>query len=265
MKNSFNKRLLERCNLTNNRLCIGLDIDPDKLPSNISGFDSVNTFIKEIIDSTIDFCPVYKPNLAFYERFGSKGFALLESVVSYIGDKAITIADGKRGDIGNTSKYYADAIFNEFGFDAITVSPYMGSDSIIPFIEDNSKGAFVLCLTSNNSSKDFQFIKQEDTPLYQVVANKVKSLNNKNNLGLVVGATNETQMSSLRDNSESLSWLIPGIGTQGGDLESSVRIGNRNGVGVVNISRSIIYAGDGSIDDISKAALEYTKKIRSFL
>ena len=116
MENSFNNRLLDRCNVTNNRLCIGLDIDPDKLPSKVSGFDSISIFIKEIIDSTIDFCPVYKPNLAFYERFGSKGFALLESVVSHIGDRAITIADGKRGDIGNTSKYYADAIFNEFGF-----------------------------------------------------------------------------------------------------------------------------------------------------
>ena len=265
MENSFNKRLFNRCNATNNRLCIGLDIDPDKLPPNISDFKSIDIFIKEIIDSTIDFCPVYKPNLAFYERFGSKGFILLESIVDYIGDRAITIADGKRGDIGNTSKYYADAIFNEFGFDAITVSPYMGSDSITPFIQDNTKGAFVLCLTSNNSSKDFQFIKKKNTPLYQIVANKVKSLNNNNNLGLVVGATNEDQMSSLRDNSETLSWLIPGIGTQGGDLEASVKIGNRNGLGIINISRSIIYAGDGSINDIAESALNYTKKIRSFL
>lgn len=265
MENSFNNRLLDRCNVTNNRLCIGLDIDPDKLPSNVSDFDSISIFIKEIIDSTIDFCPVYKPNLAFYERFGSKGFALLESVVSHIGDRAITIADGKRGDIGNTSKYYADAIFNEFGFDAITVSPYMGSDSITPFIEDSSKGAFVLCLTSNNSAKDFQFINKEDIPLYQTVANKVKSLNENNNLGLVVGATNEEQMSALRDNSNSLSWLIPGIGAQGGDLETSVKIGNRNGIGIINVSRSIIYAGNGSINDISESALNYTKKIRSFL
>ena len=265
MENSFNKRLFDRCNITENRLCIGLDIDPDKLPSNISGFDSIEDFIKEIIDSTIDFCPVYKPNLAFYERFGSKGFSLLESIVSHIGDRAITIADGKRGDTGNTSKYYADAIFNEFGFDAITVSPYMGSDSITPFIENNNKGVFVLCLTSNNSAKDFQFIEKDGIPLYKVVANKVKNLNHNNNLGLVVGATNENQMTSLRDSSESLSWLIPGIGAQGGDLETSVKIGNRNGTGIINISRSIIYAGDGSINNISESAWNYTKKIRSFL
>ena len=260
MEKSFNQQLLDKCNETNNRLCIGLDIDPDKLPNHISDFKSIEIFIKEIIDSTVDFCPVYKPNLAFYERFGSKGFALLENVVSHIGDRAITIADGKRGDIGNTSKHYADSIFNQFGFDAITISPYMGADSITPFIQDKTKGAFVLCLTSNNSSKDFQFMTENNLSLYQLVADKTKSLNNNDNLGIVVGATNETQMSSLRDNTASLSWLIPGIGAQGGDLETSVKVGNKNGIGIVNISRSIIYAGDGSINDISESALTYTKK-----
>ena len=140
MENSFNNRLLNQCNQTNNRLCIGLDIDPDKLPSHISDLKSVESFTKEIIDATIDFCPVYKPNFAFYERFGSKGFALLENIASHIGNRAITIADAKRGDIGNTSKHYADSIFNQFGFDSITISPYMGSDAIIPFIEDETKG-----------------------------------------------------------------------------------------------------------------------------
>ena len=265
MKKTFNERLLEKCNKTNNRLCIGLDIDPDKLPSNISDFKSVEIFIKEIIDSTIDFCPVYKPNLAFYERFGSKGFALLENIVIHINERAIIIADAKRGDIGNTSKHYADSIFNQFGFDAITLSPYMGSDSITPFIEDPDKGAFVLSLTSNNSASDFQFIMDNNTPLYQCVADKVKLLNNNNNLGLVVGATNKKQMSSLRKNSEGLPWLIPGIGAQGGDLETSVKVGNMKGLGIINISRSIIYAGDGSINDISEAALNYSKKIRTFL
>ena len=177
MEKSFNEQLLEKCNETNNRLCIGLDVDPDRLPPNISDFESIEIFIKEIIDSTIDFCPVYKPNLAFYERFGSRGLLLLENIVDYIGTRAITIADGKRGDIGNTSKHYAEAIFYEFGFDAITISPYMGSDSITPFIRDKTKGVFVLCLTSNESSKDFQFIVENDIPLYQAVANKTKSLN----------------------------------------------------------------------------------------
>ena len=265
MENSFNQRLLEKCNETNNRLCIGLDVDPDKLPSNVNDFESIEIFIKEIIDSTISFCPAYKPNLAFYERFGSKGFILLENIVNHIAGRAITIADAKRGDIGNTSKHYADSIFNQFGFDAITISPYMGSDSITPFIKDKTKGAFVLCLTSNNSSRDFQFIMKNDSPLYEVVANKTQSLNDNENLGLVVGATNEDQMLSLREKTSSLPWLIPGIGAQGGDLETSVRIGNQKGLGIINISRSIIYAGDGSINDISESALNYTKKIRSFL
>jgi len=265
MEDSFNNRLLERCNQSNNRLCIGLDIDPDKLPSQISNLSSVEAFTKDIIDSTIDFCPVYKPNFAFYERFGSKGFALLENIVAHIDDRAITIADAKRGDIGNTSKHYADSIFNQFGFDAITISPYMGSDAITPFIEDQNKGVFVLCLTSNSSAKDFQFITENNNQLYEIVADKTESLNKNNNLGLVVGATNKEQMLSLREKNPSLSWLIPGIGAQGGDLETSIKVGNQNGIGLVNISRSIIYAGYGSIDEISKSALNYTEQIRSFL
>ncbi len=265
MEKSFNQRLLDRCNKTNNRLCIGLDIDPDKLPSNISNFESIESYIKDIIDSTISFCPVYKPNLAFYERFGSKGFNLLENIVKYIGGRAIVIADAKRGDIGNTSKHYADSVFNQFGFDAITVSPYMGSDSITPFIEDKNKGVFVLCLTSNNSAKDFQFMMKKKSTLYEMVGDKVKSLNHNDNLGLVVGATNKEQMLSLRKRTSPLPWLIPGIGAQGGDLETSVKVGNKQGLGIINVSRSIIYAGDGLIDDISNAALDYTEEIRSFL
>ena len=264
MENSFNNRLLDKCNQTNNRLCIGLDIDPDKLPSHVSDLSSVEDFTKEIIDSTIDFCPVYKPNFAFYERFGSKGFALLENIVAHIGNRAITIADAKRGDIGNTSKHYAHSIFNQFGFDSVTIAPYMGSDAITPFIEDETKGVFVLCLTSNNSAKDFQFITENNNQLYETVADKTKSLNKNNNLGLVVGATNKEQMSALREKN-SLPWLIPGIGAQGGDLETSIRVGNQNGVGIVNVSRSVIYAGNGSIDEISKSALNYTEQIRSFL
>ena len=264
MENSFNNRLLDKCNQTNNRLCIGLDIDPDKLPSHISDLSSVEDFTKEIIDSTIDFCPVYKPNFAFYERFGSKGFALLENIVAHISDRAITIADAKRGDIGNTSKHYAHSIFNQFGFDSVTISPYMGSDAITPFIEDESKGVFVLCLTSNNSAKDFQFITENNNQLYEIIADKTDSLNKNNNLGLVVGATNKEQMSALREKN-SLPWLIPGIGAQGGELETSIKIGNQNGLGIINVSRSVIYAGDGSVDEIYKSAWDYTKKIRSFL
>lgn len=266
MSLSFNKKLELICQERNNRLCLGLDLDPEKLPSKTGNdLDSMESFAKDIIDSTISFCPVYKPNLAFFERFGSKGYALMERLVEHINGRAITIADGKRGDIGNTSNQYALAIFDTIGFDAITVAPYMGRDSIHPFINNEAKGAFILCLTSNPSASDLQFSKKNDNFLYEYVAKLSLELNTQNNIGLVVGATNPTQMESLRKISPGLSWLIPGIGAQGGDLEASISIGNMNGVGIVNVSRGILYAGNGSLDAIVKSAQNYTNKIREIL
>ena len=264
---SFNDRLKQFCESKNNRLCIGLDIDPDKLirKSN-SRLKDIELLAKDIIDSTITFCPVYKPNMAFYERFGSKGYAIMERIVDYIDGRAITIADGKRGDIGNTTIQYAKAIFDTIGFDSITVSPYMGTDSIKPFIANKSKGAFVLCLTSNPSSIDLQYLNMNSKNyLYENVAELVKDLNIDGNLGLVVGATNSKDMEGLRHKSSGLPWLIPGIGAQGGSLENSISIGNKNDIGIVNISRAIIYAGNGSIEDIVQSAMHYTKKIRELL
>ena len=203
--------------------------------------------------------------MAFYERFGSMGYALMERLVEYINGRAITIADGKRGDIGNTTKQYAYSIFNKIGFDSITVAPYMGRDSINPFIENEEKGAFVLCLTSNKSAQDFQFAKINNGMLYEHVAKVSVSLNIRENVGLVVGATNKYQMDKLRDISPKLPWLIPGIGAQGGDLEASISIGNRNAIGIVNVSRGILYAGDGSLDTIVNSAQNYTDQIRKYL
>jgi len=266
MSLSFNNKLKLICEARNNRLCLGLDLDPEKLPSEI-GNDLVNmeSFAKDIIDATISFCPVYKPNLAFFERFGSKGYALMERLVEHINGRAMTIADGKRGDIGNTTNQYATAIFDTIGFDAITVAPYMGRDSIHPFIQNEEKGAFVLCLTSNASAFDLQFSKKDADYLYEYVAKLSVELNLQSNIGLVVGATNPTQMESLRNISSGLSWLIPGIGAQGGDLEASISIGNKNGVGIVNVSRGILYAGNGSLDAIVESAQNYTNKIREIL
>ena len=262
----FNYKLKLFCKEKHNRLSIGLDLDPDKLPENIGkNILNIRDFLKDIIDSTISFCPVYKPNLAFYERFGSKGYGLLEFLVEYINGRAITIADGKRGDIGNTSKQYAYSIFYNIGFDSITVSPYMGSDSIIPFIEDEEKGAFVLCLTSNKSALDFQYASIDNDKLYENVAKLSVHLNQNKNVGLVVGATNEKQMNDLRVISPQLPWLIPGIGAQGGNLEASILIGNRNATGIINVSRGILYAGDGSLDSIVESAQSYTTKIRRYL
>ena len=167
MNKSFNSILKEVCLKKNNRLCIGLDIDCNNLSiSNDKITDYIESFAKEIIDATIEYCPLYKPNLAFYERFGSKGVKALEKIVEHINGRAITIADGKRGDIGNTTEKYAIATFEKMGFDSITVSPYMGRDSIIPFIKNKNKGAFVLCLTSNESALDFQFHKEGEYTLW---------------------------------------------------------------------------------------------------
>ena len=266
MEKSFNNRLKKICNLKNNRLCIGLDIDPAKINKDIqSDFSSIIDFTKDIVDATVDSCPVYKLNLAFYECYGSKGYDWMGKIVEHIDDRSITIADGKRGDIGNTAKKYADSLFNHFGFDSVTLSPYMGIDSILPFIEHKSKGSFVLCLTSNKGANDFQYNISNGEPLFISVANFCKYLNEKNNLGIVVGATKPESMNQISDNSKDLSWLIPGIGAQGGDLESSIKISNKNGLGIVNISRGIIYAGDGTLESISKATEDYTKEIRSYL
>ena len=266
MSLSFNNKLKSICEARNNRLCLGLDLNPEKLPSKIGNdLQNMESFAKDIIDATIPFCPVYKPNLAFFERFGSKGYALMERLVDHINGRAMTIADGKRGDIGNSTNQYATAIFDTIGFDAITVAPYMGRDSIHPFIQNEEKGAFVLCLTSNASASDLQFSKKEDDCLYEYVAKLSVELNTQSNIGLVVGATNSTQMESLRNISSGLSWLIPGIGAQGGDLEASISIGNKDGVGIVNVSRGILYAGNGSLDAIVQSAQNYTNKIREIL
>ena len=186
---SFNKVLKEKCTLKNNRLCIGLDIDNQKLKD--SSLDYMQDFIKDIIDATIDICPVYKINFAFYEKHGSKGFKILENLCKHIDDKAITIADAKRGDIGNSSKYYAEAVFDHFNFDSVTIAPYMGLDSMEPFSSfSKDKGVFVLALTSNSGSKNFQTQLINDNELYKHVIELCNNMNINNNIGIVVGATN---------------------------------------------------------------------------
>ncbi len=261
---SFNKRLKEICEKKDNRLCIGLDVDPDKFPKGMSSsFDSMENFLKDVIDGTIDFCPIYKPNFAFYERFGFEGYALLERIVDYISGRSIVIADAKRGDIGNTSTQYARSIFENMGCDAITISPYMGRDSINPFITYKDKGTFILALTSNKSAVEIQDDENDSCPLYERVIKIATELNLNDNIGLVVGANNIQLMSKIRKISNDLPWLVPGIGVQGGNLEKSVSISNHNGIGIINVSRDILYAGNGSIKEIIESAQRYTKKIRS--
>ncbi len=266
MPNSFNTSLKEICDKKQSRLCIGLDIDPVRLPVEAGNtIQEWTAFTREIVDATIDICPVYKLNLAFYECYGADGFKWLENVVNHIGNRAITIADGKRGDIGNTARKYAEAIFQYFGFDAATVSPYMGSDSILPFLEDENKGVFILCLTSNNSAGEFQELKYDGIPLYQNVAKAAMDLNKQGNVGLVVGATNTEQMDEISQISNGLPWLVPGVGAQGGDLETSLTKSNSQGVGIINISRGILYAEGGSLSEIRAAAEDFTDQMRKIL
>tara|TARA_B100001750_G_C15289438_1_gene486544 strand:- start:114 stop:812 length:699 start_codon:yes stop_codon:yes gene_type:complete len=229
-------------------------------------------FIFDIIDSTIHICPIYKINFAFYERHGSKGYTILESIKEKFDDTVITIADAKRGDIGNSSKYYADSIFKHFKFDSITVSPYMGYDSIFPFTEYNDKGVFVLCLTSNPGSKDIQNLKVNNLHIYENVIKMCLNLNDNKNIGIVVGATKTSDLKLVKQKSSDLPWLMPGVGFQGGNLKESLSVGENNnkGLAIINISRGILNAGTdgsqyGSIKDMSIATENYTRKIRSLL
>ena len=267
MESNYYNRLRKICATKHSRLCIGLDFDLEQMKHNaIKDLDSLESFIKDVVDSTIDLCSVFKPNFAFYEKYGPPGMILLKNIVDYIDNRSIVIADAKRGDIGNTSKNYAESIFNYYNFDAITISPYMGSDAIVPFIDNPEKGVYLLCLTSNKSASDLQYKFSDQTYLYQDVANLASSLNNNNNIGLVVGATKQENMEKIKQAAPSLTWLIPGIGAQGGDLEQSVRISNGSeNMGIINVSRSIIYAGNQSLDDIRSAAINYNQQINQFL
>jgi orotidine-5'-phosphate decarboxylase len=177
-----------------------------------------------------------------------------------IGDQRLTIGDAKRGDIGNTAQKYATALFDHFGFDAVTVSPYMGQDSLAPFLERPDRGVFVLCLTSNPGARDIQLKEVSGVAVYRRVISMVKDLNEKNNCGLVVGATKSEQMANIRLEAGNMPFLIPGIGTQGGDLEASVHAGNSNGVALINVSRSVLYSGDPG-----SAAMDYNSKINDIL
>jgi len=263
LMNSFNKILQKRIDALNSNLCVGLDIAPEVLGVSTDNMEALKNHAKTVVDATRHIAVAFKPNLAFFERYGSKGFEWLEELVSYIGTDTLIIGDAKRGDIGNTARQYAESLFNHFKFDAVTVNPYMGGDTIDPFMDNPEKGVFLLCRTSNPTASEIQGIGSEK-PVYIAVAEMVSRLNKNNNLGLVVGATATDEMKSIRNASPGLPFLIPGIGAQGGDLKTSLEIGNTNGCALINVSRSIIYAGDSSGPAIQKAAEEYVKKMRMY-
>ncbi len=229
-------------------LCVGLDADIDRLPRHLLDKDDpVFEFNKAIIDATQDLCVAYKPNLAFYEALGSNGWESLRKTLEYIPDEHFTIADAKRGDIGNTSRLYAQAFFGEMGFDAVTVAPYMGVDSVKPFLEFEGKWVILLALTSNKGSQDFQFDQQGNgQPLYEKVMRKAQEWGTPGNLMYVVGATHPEKFKEIREIAPDHFLLVPGVGAQGGDLEALTRHGANADVGLlVNSSRGIIFAGQG--------------------
>jgi len=229
-------------------LCVGLDTDLNRLPKHLlQKKDPVFEFNKRIIDATKDLCVAYKPNIAFYEALGARGWESLAKTLEYIPNTHFTIADAKRGDIGNTSSLYARAFFDTLDFDAVTVAPYMGEDSVKPFLEFKNKWVILLALTSNKGSQNFQFTVQENgQPLYEKVMHTAMTWGNAENLMFVIGATHPEKFSEIRRIAPDNFLLVPGIGAQGGDLEGVLKYGSNDMGGLlINSSRGIIYAGEG--------------------
>ena len=252
---NFLERLRAIQRRSDSLVCIGLDTDLNRIPASLqSARDPVVEFNTRIIDATKDLVCAYKINLAFAEAAGERAWSIVHQTLSRIPEGIITIGDAKRGDIGSSAAMYARSLFDEFRFTACTVNPYMGSDSVEPFIRDAERGAFILALTSNAGAKDFQYLRIRAKPLYEHVVAKAKRWNTKQNCGVVVGATRPAELRRIRALAPDMPILIPGVGAQGGDLKSAVRYGcDRNGdLAVINASRSVLYASAG--DDFAPAA-----------
>lgn len=259
----FVEKLLNASRKNNSLVCVGLDTDLQKIPRHLlKREDPTLAFNQKIIDSTSDLVCAYKPNMAFYEAQGARGWESLRKTCEYIPQEIPIIIDAKRGDIGNTARMYAKAFFEGLKGDAVTVNPYMGEDAVSPFLEYEGKCALVLCLTSNEGARDFQLSKVDGKPLYEIVAEKVLSWNEKGNCGLVVGATHPEQLKRIREIASSLPILIPGIGAQAGDVESTVKFGtDENGeLAIINSSRGILYAS--SQEDFDQAARNEASRLR---
>ena len=242
-------------------LCVGLDTDIKKIPAHLLELeDPIFEFNKHIIDATKDLCVAYKPNIAFYESMGVNGWNSLQKTLDYIPNDIFTIADAKRGDIGNTSNMYARTFFENMNFDSVTVTPYMGEDSVRPFLEFEDKWVIVLSLTSNKGSLDFQKIESKDgKKLFQQVLETSQTWGTDENMMYVVGATRAEQLSEIREIIPNHFLLVPGVGAQGGNLKDVAKYGMNKDCGLlVNSSRGIIYAGNET-DFAEKARIEAQK------
>ncbi|MFI5187222.1 MAG: orotidine-5'-phosphate decarboxylase [Chitinophagales bacterium] len=278
-------QLVEQIFKKQSYLCVGLDTDLSKIPKHLlSNPEPIFEFNKQIIDATKDLCVSYKINTAFYEAMGVKGWAALEKTVNYIPGEHFKIADAKRGDIGNTSSQYAKAFFETLNFDAITVAPYMGEDSIKPFLEYQDKWAIVLGLTSNAGAKDFELqkfatktdlfdddihIEKHDTKfLYEMVLEKVSKWGNPDNLMFVIGATQPNEFINIRKIAPEHFYLVPGVGAQGGRLKGISEKAMTKECGIlVNVSRAIIYSSDGEnfAEEARTVAQQYQVEMTSYL
>lgn len=254
-------------------LCVGLDTDLEKIPAHLHDDpDPAYRFNKAIIDATRDYCVAYKINTAFYEANGLRGWETMEKTVNYIGGEHFRIADAKRGDIGNTSTQYANAFFKNLPFDSVTVAPYMGEDSVKPFLELPGKWAIVLGLTSNKGAADFELAKMQSgsgfQPLYEKVLTTVAGWGNPSNLMFVIGATQASEFSRIRELTPDHFYLVPGVGAQGGSLEEISKHAMNRDVGLlVNSSRAVIYASSGH-DFAERAAAvcrEYQQEMGGYL
>lgn len=249
--------LIEQIRIKRSFLCVGLDTDLKKVPSFLLDTeDPIFEFNKAIIDATKDFCVAYKPNIAFYECHGPKGWESLKKTLDYIPKNIFTVADAKRGDIGNTSKYYADTFFDYLNADSVTIAPYMGEDSVTPFFEYENKWVILLALTSNKGALDFQFMADvNNEKLFKKVLRKSQEWGTDENLMYVVGATRAEGIGEVRAIAPDNFFLVPGVGAQGGSLEDVANYGWNDDCGLlVNSSRGIIYASQEK-DFAQKAGL----------
>jgi len=246
-------------------LCIGLDVDLAKIPTHLlAKEDPIFEFNKQIIDATHHLAVAYKPNTAFYEAYGIKGWQALEKTINYINEnypELFTIADAKRGDIGNTSTMYAKAFFEDLNFDSVTVAPYMGSDSVEPFLAFKNKTTILLALTSNKGGLDFQGLKTENEELYKTILKTALTWKNSENLMFVVGATKAEYFEDIRKIVPNHFLLVPGIGAQGGNLQDVCKFGLTKDCGLlINSSRGIIYAGND--ENFALKAKEEARKLQ---
>jgi orotidine-5'-phosphate decarboxylase len=259
----FLDKLLAASHQQNSLLCVGLDPEPERFPVLLQDMPvarAVIHFCRSIIEATAPYVCAFKPNMAFFEVLGPEGMYIFQEVLQAIPKHIPIIADAKRGDLGNTALNYAKTVFDVYGCDAVTINPFLGYDSVAPFLVYEKKGAFFLCRTSNPSARDFQDLmvfgeKGRMRPLYEVIAQRVQSWNKAGNCGLVVGATYPQELSTIRSMCPDMPILIPGVGAQGGNLEASVVAGvDASGEkAIIAVSRAILYAGEGEDYAVSAA------------